>query len=49
LKGIEFLLNYIGENNPEARNLTPEDIGDNEPLNEIEASGFLKTLGIGHS
>jgi len=48
LKGIKFLLDYIGESHPEAKNLKPEDIGDNEPLKEIEASGFLKTLGIGH-
>ncbi len=48
LKGIEFLLKYIGESNPEAKRLKPEEIGDNGPLKEIEASGFLKTLGIGH-
>jgi hypothetical protein len=24
------------------------NIGDNAPLKEIEASGFFKTLGIGH-
>lgn len=48
LKGIEFLLKYIDESNPEAKNLKPEDIGDNSPLKEIEASGFLKTLGVGH-
>ncbi len=48
LKGIKFLLDYIGENNPKAKTAQPEDIADNEPLKEIAASGFLKTLGIGH-
>lgn len=48
LKGIKFLLDYIGENNPKAKTAKPEDIGDNAPLKEIAASGFLKTLGIGH-
>lgn len=48
LKGIKFLLDYIGETNPKAKTAKPEDIGDNAPLKEIEASGFLKTLGIGH-
>jgi len=48
LKGIKFLLDYIGENNPKAKTAKPEDIADNEPLKEIAASGFLKTLGIGH-
>jgi ABC-type nitrate/sulfonate/bicarbonate transport system substrate-binding protein len=48
LKGIKFLLDSIGENNPKAKTAKPEDIGDNAPLKEIAASGFLKTLGIGH-
>jgi NitT/TauT family transport system substrate-binding protein len=48
LKGVKFLLDYIGENNPKAKTAKPEDIADNEPLKEIAASGFLKTLGIGH-
>ena len=48
LKGIKFLLDYIGENNPKAKTAKPEDIGDNGPLKELAASGFLKTLGIGH-
>jgi NitT/TauT family transport system substrate-binding protein len=48
LKGIKFLLDYIGENNPKAKTAKPEDIADNAPLKEIAASGFLKTLGIGH-
>jgi len=48
LKGIKFLLDYIGETNPKAKTAQPENIGDNGPLKEIEASGFLKTLGIGH-
>ena len=49
LKGIKFLLDYIGETNPKARSAKPEDIGDNGPLKAIEASGFLKTIGLGHS
>jgi len=48
LKGIKFLLDYIGETNPKAKTAQPENIADNGPLKEIEASGFLKTLGIGH-
>jgi len=49
LKGIKFLLNYTAETNPKAANVTPEEIGDNGPLKEIEASGFLKKIGLGHS
>jgi ABC-type nitrate/sulfonate/bicarbonate transport system substrate-binding protein len=44
LKGIKFLLDTIAESNPKARNVKPEDIGDNAPLKEIEASGFLKQV-----
>lgn len=49
LKGIKFLLDYIAESNPKAAHAKPEDIGDNKPLKEIAASGFLKTIGIGGS
>jgi ABC-type nitrate/sulfonate/bicarbonate transport system substrate-binding protein len=47
LKGIKFLLDYIAESKPEAAKLKPEDIGDNAPLKELEASGFMKKIGIG--
>ncbi|HMA80313.1 MAG TPA: hypothetical protein VKR81_05460, partial [Candidatus Binatia bacterium] len=49
LKGIKFLLDYISESKPKAAKLKPEDIGDNAPLKELEASGFMKTIGAGHS
>ena len=49
LKGIKFLLDYISESKPQAAKLKPEDIGDNAPLKELEASGFMKTIGAGHS
>ena len=49
LKGIKFLLDYISESKPQAAKLKPEEIGDNGPLKEIEASGFLKKIGVGHS
>jgi ABC-type nitrate/sulfonate/bicarbonate transport system substrate-binding protein len=44
LKGMKFLLDTIAESNPKARNVKPEDIGDNAPLKEIEASGFVKQI-----
>jgi hypothetical protein len=37
-------LDTIAESNPKARNVKPEDVGDNAPLKEIEASGFLKQI-----
>jgi hypothetical protein len=47
LKGIKFLLDYIAESKPKAAKLKPEDIGDNALLKELEASGFMKKIGIG--
>ncbi len=44
LKGIKFLLDVTAESNPKAKNVRPEDIGDNALLKEIEASGFLKQI-----
>ncbi|MGE5820922.1 MAG: ABC transporter substrate-binding protein [Deltaproteobacteria bacterium] len=44
LKGIKFLLDVTAESNPKAKNVKPEEIGDNGPLKEIEASGFLKQI-----
>ncbi len=46
LKGIKFLLNYMSESNPKVAKLKPEDIGDNVPLKELEASGFMKKIGV---
>jgi len=46
LKGIKFLLDYMSESNPKAAKLKPEDIGDNAPLKELAASGFLKKIGV---
>ncbi|MDP2604430.1 MAG: ABC transporter substrate-binding protein [Deltaproteobacteria bacterium] len=42
LKGMKFLLDTTAESNPKAKNIKPEEIGDNTLLREIEASGFLK-------
>jgi ABC-type nitrate/sulfonate/bicarbonate transport system substrate-binding protein len=47
LKGLKFLLDTIAESNPKAAKVKPEDIGDNGPLREIEASGFVKQIGAG--
>jgi len=44
LKGIKFLLDAMVESNPKAARLRPEDIGDNDPLREIEASGFVRQI-----
>jgi ABC-type nitrate/sulfonate/bicarbonate transport system substrate-binding protein len=44
LKGMKFLLDIIAESNPKAKNVKPEDIGNNALLKEIEASGFLKQV-----
>jgi hypothetical protein len=44
LKGVKFILDGIGENNPKEKSLKPEDIGDNSILKEIEASGFVKQI-----
>jgi len=44
LKGLKFLLDTIGESNPKAAKVKAEDIGDNGPLLEIEAGGFLKQI-----
>lgn len=44
LKGMKFLLDTIAESNPKAKSVKAEDIGDNTPLKEIEASGFLKQI-----
>jgi NitT/TauT family transport system substrate-binding protein len=46
LKGIKFLLDYMSESNPKAAKLKPEDIGDNAPLKELAASGFMKKIGV---
>jgi ABC-type nitrate/sulfonate/bicarbonate transport system substrate-binding protein len=47
LKGIKFLLDTTAESNPKAKNIKPEEIGDNTLLREIEASGFLKQVAPG--
>lgn len=44
LKGMKFLLDTIAESNPKAKSVKPEDIVENAPLKEIEASGFLKQI-----
>jgi NitT/TauT family transport system substrate-binding protein len=46
LKGLKFLLDYMSESNPKAAKLKPEDIGDNAPLKELAASGFMKKIGV---
>lgn len=47
LKGMKFLIDTIIETNPKARNLKPEQVGDNSILQEIEASGFIKQISSG--
>lgn len=47
LKGIKFVLDGIAEKNPKARNVKPEDIGDNSIAKEIEASGFVTQIAGG--
>ena len=44
LKGMKFLLDTIVESNPKAAKVKPEDVGDNGPMHEIEASGFIKQV-----
>jgi NitT/TauT family transport system substrate-binding protein len=44
LKGLKFLIDTLAESNPKAKNLKPEDIGDNSLLHEIEATGFAKQI-----
>ncbi|MBI4526695.1 MAG: hypothetical protein HY695_23090 [Deltaproteobacteria bacterium] len=44
LKGIKFLLDGIGESDPRAKKVKPEDIVNNSILQEIEASGFAKQI-----
>jgi NitT/TauT family transport system substrate-binding protein len=44
LKGMKFLLDTIAESNPKAAKVKPEDVGDNGPMHEIEASGFIKQI-----
>lgn len=47
LKGMKFLLDTIVETNPKAKNLKPEQVGDNSILQEIEAGGFVKQISSG--
>lgn len=47
LKGIKFVLDGTAENNPKARNVKVEDIGDNSIVKEIDASGFVKQIAGG--
>ncbi len=44
LKGMRFLLDTMGESNPGAKKIRPEEIVDNAILQEIEASGFVKKI-----
>ena len=47
LKGMKFLLDTTVDANPKARDLKPEQVGDNSILQEIEASGFVKQIASG--
>src|SRR5262249_22593947 len=44
LKGIKLLLDAMVESNPKAARLRPKDIGDNDPLREIEGSGLVRQI-----
>ena len=45
VKALIMAGSSTAESNPKAKNVHPEDIGDNSILKEIEASGFVKQLG----
>lgn len=44
VKGIQLVLDEIGQRNPKARGLDPQSLLDLTYLKEIEASGLVKTL-----
>ncbi len=47
MKGMKFVLDTIAETNPKAKSVKPEEIVDHRPLQELEASGFVKQLAAG--
>lgn len=47
LKGIKFVLDTLAESNPKAKTIKPEEIVDHRPLQELEASGFVKQIAAG--
>ena len=47
MKGIKFLLDTIGETNPKAKKIKPEDVVDHSILQAIESSGFVKQIAAG--
>lgn len=44
IKGIQLVLNEIGQRNPKARDVAPQSLLDLSYLQEIEASGLVKSL-----
>ena len=44
LKGMKFVLDTLAENSPKARSAKPEEIVEHRPLQELEASGFVKQV-----
>ena len=44
LKGMKFVLDTLAENSPKARSAKPEEIVEYRPLQELEASGFVKQV-----
>ncbi|MGH9818851.1 MAG: hypothetical protein ACRD43_01680, partial [Pyrinomonadaceae bacterium] len=44
LKGVENSLNLIAENNPKAKNRRPEDFMDTSYMDELEKTGFIKSV-----
>ena len=47
MKGMKFLLDTIGETNPKAKKVKPEDVVDHAILQAIESSGFVKQIAGG--
>jgi NitT/TauT family transport system substrate-binding protein len=47
IKGMKFVLDTLAETNAKAKAAKPEDFVDHRPLQEIEASGFVKQVLAG--
>ncbi len=47
MKGMKFLLDTIAESNPKAKSVKIETIAVNSPIQELEASGFVKQVVSG--
>jgi hypothetical protein len=43
-KGVENSLSLIAENNPKAKNRKPEEFMDTSFMDELEKTGFIKSV-----